>query len=98
MELLQQMLAVRLHLDDADESNGALRVLSRSHRLGGLSPEQIQELRAEGDEVVCRASAGDTLLMRPLLVDATSRSTSTRRRRVCNRVRRVFVAGRSGMA
>lgn len=82
VELLQQMLTVRLHLDDADESNGALRVLPGSHRLGRLSAESIQQLRGEQSEYLCAVSAGDALLMRPLLLHASSRSTSTRHRRV----------------
>ena len=47
VELLGKMLTIRLHLDDADETNGALRVLAGSHRLGHLSSERIQQLRAE---------------------------------------------------
>lgn len=82
VELLQQMLTVRLHLDDADESNGALRVLPGSHRLGRLSSERIQELRSQQSDFLCAVSAGDALLMRPLLLHASSRSTSTRHRRV----------------
>lgn len=82
VELLERMLTVRLHLDDADESNGALRVLPGSHRLGRLSHERIQELRADRAEFLCAASAGDALLMRPLLLHASGRSTSPRRRRV----------------
>jgi hypothetical protein len=81
-ELLEQMLTIRLHLDPADESNGALRVLPGSHRRGRLSPEQIQAYRAENSEVVCSVSAGDALLMRPLLLHASSRSTSDVHRRV----------------
>ena len=80
--LLQQMLAVRLHLDDADESNGALRVLPGSHRLGRLSSERVQELRSQQSDFLCAVSAGDALLMRPMLLHASSRSTSTRHRRV----------------
>jgi hypothetical protein len=80
--LLEQMIAVRLHLDDADESNGALRVVPGSHRLGRLSPQHIEEIRAQGNDVVCAATAGDVLLMRPLLLHASSRSTSARPRRV----------------
>ena len=80
--LLQQMIAVRLHLDDADESNGALRVLPGSHRLGRLSSERVQELRSQQSDFLCAVSAGDALLMRPLLLHASSRSTSTRHRRV----------------
>lgn len=82
VELLQQMLAIRLHLDDADESNGALRVLPGSHRLGRLSCERIQELRSRQSDFLCAVSAGDALLMRPLLLHASSRSTSTQHRRV----------------
>lgn len=82
MMLLEQMLAVRLHLDDADAGNGALRVLPGTHRLGRLSAEAIQGCRETREEVLCEAKAGDVLLMRPLLLHASSRSSSPRRRRV----------------
>ncbi len=80
--LLQQMLTVRLHLDDADETNGALRVLSGSHRSGRLSADEIQTLRAAQPDHRCTAAAGDALLMRPLLLHSSGRSTSPRQRRV----------------
>jgi hypothetical protein len=82
VELLEQMLTVRLHLDDADETNGALRVLPGSHRLGRLTSPRIQELRSTGTEVLCSAAAGAALLMRPLLLHASGRSTSPRHRRI----------------
>lgn len=81
-EMLGQMLTVRLHFDAADESNGALRVLPGSHRLGRLSAPQIQTLRNTLPEILCRANAGDALLMRPLLLHASGRSTSEAHRRV----------------
>ena len=82
VELLQKMLTVRIHLDDADESNGALRVLSGTHSLGRLSAGRIQELRTLQSDILCEVSAGDVLLMRPLLLHASGRSTSTRHRRI----------------
>ncbi len=82
MELLQQMLTLRIHLDDANESNGALQVLPDSHRQGRLSSEQIQELRTKHSEFLCTVSAGDVLLMRPLLLHASGRSTSNQHRRI----------------
>lgn len=82
VEYLEQMLAVRIHLDDADESNGALKVLPGTQNLGRLSAEQIQELRFQHEEYLCTAAAGDVMLMRPLLLHASSRSTSDRPRRV----------------
>jgi len=51
-------------------------------RFGRLSSERIQELRAQQTEHVCAVSGGDALLMRPLLLHASSRSTSARHRRV----------------
>ncbi len=80
--LLERMLTIRLHLDDADESNGALRVLPGTHREGRLSAERIRELRAEIPEHLCSAAKGDALLMRPLLLHASGRSTGAGRRRV----------------
>ncbi len=82
IELLRQMLTVRLHLDDADENNGALRVLPGSHRFGRLDAPQIQALRDEHADFLYAASAGDALLMRPLLLHASSRSNSDRHRRI----------------
>lgn len=81
-ELLARMLTVRLHFDDADETNGALRVVPGSHRNGRLSAEQIETRRRESGETICSARAGDALLMRPLLLHASQRSTSDRPRRV----------------
>ena len=80
--LLAQMIAVRLHLDDCDASNGALRVIPGSHRVGRLEPDQISAARAASEEVVCEAAAGDALLMRPLLLHASSKSVTDRRRRI----------------
>ena len=82
VELLEQMLTLRIHLDDADETNGALRVLPGSHRLGKLGAGQISEFRKTVTEELCTAAAGDALLMRPLLLHASSRSTSDRHRRI----------------
>jgi hypothetical protein len=81
-ELLGRMLAVRLHLDDSDATNGALRVLPGTHRLGRLSAEDIRRSRAEIPEFLCVARAGDALLMRPLLLHASGKSSGDRHRRV----------------
>ncbi len=82
IELLERMLTVRLHLDDADEDNGALQVLPASHRNGRLSATDIRAMRERCPEVICSVAAGDALLMRPLLLHASSRSRLPRHRRV----------------
>jgi len=82
VELLEKMLAVRIHLDDCDERNGALRVLPETHRFGRLSSEQIKQLRVWKQETVCAARAGDVMLMRPLLLHASGKSDGNGHRRV----------------
>src|SRR6266404_6137134 len=82
VELLEQMLTVRLHLDDCDETNGALRVIPGSHAFGRLTAERIRQLSGHSDAVLCRLSAGDALLMSPLLLHASSRSHNPGHRRV----------------
>ena len=78
----EAMIPLRWHLDDCDESNGALRVISGSHRRGRLSAGQITEIRKTEKEVTCSIRAGDVLLMRPLLLHASSQATVPRHRRV----------------
>lgn len=36
--IMEAMVSIRLHLDDCDASNGALRVMRGSHRMGRLKP------------------------------------------------------------
>jgi len=81
-ELLQTMITLRLHLDDTDESNGALRLLPGSHRHGRLTAADIERLRGLIPEEMCCAGKGDALLMRPLILHASGRSVSDRHRRI----------------
>lgn len=80
--LLEQVLTMRIHLDPCDAGNGALKVLPGTHRKGRLGAAEIQACRAETDEVLCEMEAGDALLMRPLLLHASGRSTTNRHRRI----------------
>jgi len=76
------MLTIRLHLDDCGLDNGPLRVLPGTHRLGRLSAEQITARRAEIAEVACPTPAGGAVLMRPLLLHASSAAIVPAHRRV----------------
>jgi ectoine hydroxylase-related dioxygenase (phytanoyl-CoA dioxygenase family) len=80
--VLNNMLTVRLHLDDCGDDNGPLRVVPRSHRMGRLTPDAAECLRAEHGEVACTTRAGGVVLMRPLLLHASSSAVSPRHRRV----------------
>lgn len=80
--VLEQLLAVRLHLDDCGEADGPLRVVPGSHKLGRIDAQQASLVRQQSGEHVCTAPQGSALLMRPLLLHASSKSTGTSARRV----------------
>ncbi|CAN5594047.1 phytanoyl-CoA dioxygenase family protein [soil metagenome] len=67
--LLETMVTVRIHLDPMWLENGALRVVPGSHR--NLQTPATQDART----IEC--SAGDVLLMRPLLLHASGHSEVT---------------------
>ncbi len=82
VELLQQILTVRLHLDDCNTNNGPLLVLQGSHLHGTLAPHAIERMRQEVPPVECIVPRGGELLMRPLLLHASSSAKSPAHRRV----------------
>lgn len=82
VELLERMLAVRVHLDCCDSDNGPVRVLTGSHRVGLLSPAAIEDWRAARPSVDCLVERGGILAFRPLILHASSAATSPSHRRV----------------
>jgi len=80
-EVLARMVTLRMHLDDCSPDHGALRVLPGSHRSGRLSREAIRA-SAEAPAATITARAGDGLLMRPLLLHASSPAKNPSHRRV----------------
>jgi hypothetical protein len=70
VEVLEQMLTLRIHLDPATDRNGALSVISGSHRSG----KQLDFRGLRSHLVAC--DAGDVLAMRPLLVHGSGRSAA----------------------
>lgn len=82
-EILEQMVALRIHLDDCPAENGALRLSPGSHRRGKLDPQEIARLAESGlEEITCPARRGEILVMRPLVLHASRPSSSPARRRV----------------
>ncbi len=80
LDILQNTLTVRIHLDDTDANNGALRVVQGSH-LEGIVRKEAQPWEAER-EIVCAVPAGGVMLMRPLMMHASRRAVAGARRRV----------------
>ena len=82
VSILEKMLAIRLHLDDTDEANGALKVIPKSHKKGRLCAAEIQNLKKTNKIKSCNVKRGSAFLMRPLLVHSSSSGTNPSRRRV----------------
>lgn len=80
--VLEELLAVRLHLDPCEASNGPLRVSPGSHIHGILRSTDIQEYLRRHGEIVCVAKPGEALLMKPLLLHASSPAEEPGHRRV----------------
>ena len=91
-ETLVGLVAVRLHIDDCSGEDGPLRVTPGSHRLGRIAPSTASEVRRGNGEVVCLVDRGGAVILRPLLLHASSKSTGRGRRRVLH-----FVFGPPGL-
>jgi ectoine hydroxylase-related dioxygenase (phytanoyl-CoA dioxygenase family) len=79
--ILESMLAIRLHLDESGADNGPLRCVPGSHKSGRFANDDILQID-KSLVVTCLAPAGSALLMRPLVVHASSSGTGARPRRV----------------
>lgn len=80
--VLEQMLTLRLHLDETDEDNGALWVAPGSHTAGRIDVQSAARMAQERGPVACPVVTGGAMLFRPLLLHASRKSASARTRRV----------------
>ncbi len=80
LNILKDNFTIRIHLDDTDAFNGALKVVSQSHLKGIYRPETIDW----DHEVacICPIKKGGIMLMKPLLLHASNKTTNQVRRRV----------------
>lgn len=80
--VLEQMVAVRIHLDPCGPSNGPVRVLPGTHRSGKLSADGVTCAAHATAAIECVVPTGGLLVMRPLLVHASSPALQPGHRRV----------------
>ena len=64
--ILENMLAIRVHLDDADSQTGALEILKGSHKFGKVTADQIKNIVDNCAPMTCSAKTGDILIMKML--------------------------------
>lgn len=80
--VLNNMITFRIHLDDCNADNGCLKVIPNSHNSGVLKQIEIDSLVKSEVSVECEANAGDMLIMRPLILHASSKAKLPKHRRV----------------
>ena len=80
IEFLETGFTIRIHLDDTDENNGALKVIPGSH-LKNIMRANDPNLNLKKEEL-CPVRAGGVMVMRPLLMHASDRTRSNNQRRV----------------
>ena len=80
LNYLENITTIRIHLDDTDENNGALKVIPGSHRKQIYRPETINW--GEEKEETCSVKRGGIMLMKPLTLHSSGRTTNGKKRRV----------------
>lgn len=78
--ILNNILTIRIHLDDTTKDNGALYVIPNSHSKGIIRSEHFQQYTSL--EVLCDAEAGDLLLMKPLTLHSSYKTKNNKPRRI----------------
>lgn len=81
LSILENIFTIRIHLDDCNEKNGALRVCEKSHNSGViLIKNGIDEYLK--NEKVCEVQKGGILIMKPLILHSSRRTENKLKRRV----------------
>jgi predicted DNA-binding transcriptional regulator YafY len=80
-EYLKDIVTIRIHLDDTDESNGALKVIPGSHNKR-LTDDEVSLISQNSIPYISEVDACGIQIMKPLLLHASSKATSQKHRRV----------------
>ena len=82
VDVLAAMVTIRVHLDDSGPDNGPLRIVPGSHLGGRLDDDATRGWLDRRGMVDCPVGRGGVLLMRPLVIHASSPANRPGRRRV----------------
>ncbi|MCF1422935.1 phytanoyl-CoA dioxygenase family protein [Mangrovimonas futianensis] len=80
IEVLEDTITIRIHLDKTNRNNGALKVIPKSH-LNGIIRAESKDWNLD-KEYVCEVEKGGAMLMKPLTLHASNRTTNGMKRRV----------------
>ncbi len=82
LEVLDQMVTIRIHLDPATVSNGCLKVMPGSHRIGLIDVDRVHEHVNRESVVYCESQLGGAVVMRPHILHASEKSIAAAPRRI----------------
>ena len=77
-QILDKNFTIRIHLDKTTNENGALKVISQSHKNGVCRIENL----ILANETICEVDKGGIMIMKPLLFHASNKTINNERRRV----------------
>jgi ectoine hydroxylase-related dioxygenase (phytanoyl-CoA dioxygenase family) len=80
LEILKDIYTIRIHLDDTNHENGALKVIPKSHLKDIYRPENIDWTQETED--ICNVKRGGVMIMKPLLLHGSNRTTNNKKRRI----------------
>ncbi len=80
--VLDEMLFVRLHLDDADHSNGGMEIAVGSHKAGVVPSTQAEDVAKTYPVETCNAKRGDVLVLKMLILHSSKPARVQSGRRV----------------
>ncbi|MEL8056523.1 MAG: phytanoyl-CoA dioxygenase family protein [Pseudomonadota bacterium] len=81
IDLLSEMLFVRIHIDPCDASNGAMEIALGSHKHGFIKSSDASSLANACPLEVCEAEAGDVLILKALILHRSGVAAQPSRRR-----------------
>jgi ectoine hydroxylase-related dioxygenase (phytanoyl-CoA dioxygenase family) len=79
---LEQVCALRVHLDDSTVDNGPLRLIPGSHGCGVLTDAEVHAMMSAREQITCLVNRGGVIAMRPLPIHASSKVATDAPRRV----------------
>ncbi|HEY2527222.1 MAG TPA: phytanoyl-CoA dioxygenase family protein [Xanthobacteraceae bacterium] len=82
VSVVAQLVAVRVHIDDCTSESGALRLVPGSHLQGHVDQTTAESLREQHGETLVPVGRGGALVMRPLILHASSKAITPSARRV----------------
>ena len=81
IEILENMVFIRIHFDDCNAQKGALELALGSHKYGRIRSDDALRIAKKLPKEICEAQRGDVLIVKALTLHRSRKSISPGRRR-----------------